>query len=273
MARTIRADAISAWRDRARYDRLLGFDKATWAWECLRRALGREPTLPRPVSWTMLRARPPLCVLNVHRCDCACGGNCVLPLSAIGGLADFTGHVLWHPDIHAPVLTVVARPAPSDASEPFDLHTLCYPTVVLRDPDGRGEYALIADGPRCIRIEIRSGTLLDGPVELDYHLPGDGRVSAKILTLRRLTALCRLGRFPETLFPPERRARRWAMALQAWDGRLAGASHRDIARVIHGEATVRDHWYGKSDHMRTQIKRLLRTANALIGGGWRHLLR
>jgi len=274
MATIIRADAsASAWRDRARYDRLLGFDRATWAWECLRRALGRDPAAPRDVSWTMLRDRPPLCLLTVHRRDCPCGCKCALPLSAIGGLADFAGHVLWRPDLHAPVLAVAARPAPPDTPEPFDLHALRFPTVVLRDQAGGGEYALIADGPRCIRIEIRSGTLLDGPVQLDYHLPGDAHVDAKILTLRRLTALCRLGRFPATLFPPERRARRWALALQAWDGRQAGASHRDIARVIHGHAAVREAWLGKSDYMRTHIKRLLRTADALIGGGWRNLLR
>lgn len=154
----------------------------------------------------------------------------------------------------------------------FDLNALCHPIVVLRSA-GAGEHVLIADGPRCIRIEVRSGTLLDGPVRLDYRVPRDGDVEAKILTLRRLTALCRLGRFPVTLFPPERRARRWAQALQAWDGRQAGASHRDIARVIHGEATVRDAWAGESDYLRTHVKRLLRTADAMIDGGWRHLLR
>lgn len=37
MAGMIQADVLSAWRDRARYDRLAGFDRATWAWECLRR--------------------------------------------------------------------------------------------------------------------------------------------------------------------------------------------------------------------------------------------
>lgn len=159
-----------------------------------------------------------------------------------------------------------------EADDVFDLRALCHPTVVLRSA-GAGEHMLIADGPRCIRIEVRSGTLLDGPVQIDYHVPGDSHVEAKIMTLRRLTALCRLGRFPVKLFPPERRARRWAMALQAWDGRQAGASHREIASVIHGKAIVRRDWLGTSDYLRTHVKRLLRTADALIGGGWRLLLR
>jgi hypothetical protein len=268
MARTIRADAASAWRDRARYDRLLGFDKATWAWECLRRALGRDAALPCTPSWTLLRARPPLCVLTLRNSDRACSR--VVPLAAIG-MDAFTGHVFWCGELPAPVLAVDAWPAAADMPDAFDLHALPYPIVVLRHADG-GERVLIADGPRCIRVEVRNGTLLSGPVRLDFHVPGNGHVDAKIMTLRRLNALCRLGRFPVTLFPPERRARRWALALQAWDGRQAGASHRELAIVLHGEATVRDHWYGKSDHMRTSIKRLLQTANTLIGG-WRHLLR
>jgi len=270
MARTIRADAASAWRDRARYERLKGFDKATWAWECLRRALGRELALPCHPTLRLLRARPPLCVLTVHRCDCACSR--VVPLAAIDGMDHFAGHVFWCGDLPAPVLSVDAWPAAPGLPDAFDLRAVPYPVVVLSRRRGR-EHVLIADGPRCIRVEVRNGTLLNGPVRLDFHVPRDGQVEAKILTLRRLTALCRLGRFPVTLFPPERRARRWAMALQAWDGRQTGASHREIARVLHGETAVRDAWLGKSDFMRTHIKRLLRTANALIGGGWRHLLR
>ncbi|MET4898739.1 DUF2285 domain-containing protein [Sphingomonadaceae bacterium jetA1] len=268
MTGTNRADAVSAWRDRARYDRLLDFDRATWAWEWLRRTLDPEPGLPRRASWTMLRARPPLCVLTLGRRAC----GCVLPLGPLSGLADFAGHVCWCADPIGPVLTVDARSARRGAADLFDLHALHHPAIVLRHREG-GEHVLIADGPRCIRITVRKGTLLAGPVQLDYHLSGGGPLDTRILTLRRLTALRRLGRFPRTLFPPERRARRWAMALQAWDGRRAGASHREIACVLHGDVLVREQWLGRSDHLRTHIKRLLRTADMLIGGGWRHLLR
>lgn len=268
MATIIRADAASAWRDRARYDRLLGFDRATWAWQCLRRSMGRDPAPPRAASWRMLRADPPLCLLTIGRTM----RRRMMPLAVMDDLAGFAGHVFWCADQHAPVLAVHATPVPSGEADVFDLRALGHPVVVLRHRDG-GEHVLIADGPRCIRIEVCSGTLLGGPVRLDYHLPGDADVEARLLTLRRLTALCRLGRFPRMLFPPERRARRWAMALQAWDGRQTGASHREIAIVLHGRQRVHCDWLGTSDYLRTHIKRLLRTADALIGGGWRHLLR
>lgn len=168
MVEIIRADAASAWRERTRYNHLLGFDRATWAWECLRRSLGHEPAVPPGVSWTMLRADPPLCVLTFTQ-SCK-RQNDALPLAAFAGLADFAGHVFWCAELHAPVLAVDARSISPDAAEAFDLHTLRQPIVVLRSRDG-GEHVLIADGPRCIRTEVRSGTLLGGPVRLDYHLP------------------------------------------------------------------------------------------------------
>ncbi|WP_414719716.1 DNA -binding domain-containing protein [Tsuneonella suprasediminis] len=77
---------------------------------------------------------------------------------------------------------------------------------------------------------------------------------------------------PAQLFPPERRARRWARALQAWDGRMVGASHREIASVLYGHKVVRHDWYGPSDYQRTHVRRLLQTADGLIRDGWRKLL-
>lgn len=264
----IQADAASAWRDRTRYDRLLGFDKATWAWECLRRSLGSEAVALRRARWRMLRTNPPLCVLTIGPRS-VCRGP--FPLAVPDDIAGLAGHVFWCGELHPPVLAVDAMPAPGGAVDAFHLRALHHPAVVLCHRGG--EHLLIADGACCIRIEVRSGTLLKGPVRLDYRLSADANIAAKLLTLRRLIALCRLGRFPRTLFPLERRARRWMLALQAWDGRHAGASHKEIACVIHGTALVERDWLGRSDYLRTHVKRLLRTADTLIGGGWRHLLR
>lgn len=194
-----------------------------------------------------------------------------MPLAVLSDAGVFTGHVVWCADSHAPVLKVHAKSLTDEEAVGFDLRALRHPAIVLR-PRGKGEHVLIADGPRCIRIEVRKGTLLAGPVQLEFLIPGDHGMETRVLSLRRLAALHRLGRFPRTLFPPEQRARRWARALQAWDGRKAGASHRDIACALFGDKAVRSDWDGTSDYQRTQVKRLLQTANMMIGGGWRKLL-
>jgi len=103
----------SEWRDRARYDRLTGFDQATWAWECLRRAIGKDCQLFREAGGLLLRAEPPICLLNGELCDWT--GTEPLPLAIFKDCADFAGHVFWRAAHHPPVLVVRAHP--SDANK------------------------------------------------------------------------------------------------------------------------------------------------------------
>lgn len=169
------------------------------------------------------------------------------------------------------ILPVEAHPvAAGERADAFDLLRVPHPASVLRSKDG--EHVIIADGPRCIRLDVVAGSLLGGPVRLGYRLSGFADVEAKALTLRRLLALKRLGRLPRSLFPPERKAARWALALQAYDGARAGASQREIASVLFGSSIVRADWNGSS-HLRTRIQRLVQAAGRMISGGYRDLLR
>jgi hypothetical protein len=170
------------------------------------------------------------------------------------------------------VLPVEAYPAAAiDDDDAFNLLSVPHAVTVLRSLDG--EHVLITDGPRSIRLDVIVGSMLCGPVRLDYRLSGFDGVEAKVITLRRLLALWRLGRLPLSLFPPERKARRWAMVLQAYDGMQAGASQREIAIALFGEKRVRQDWDGPSDYLRLRVQRLVRNGKNMIGGGYRVLLR
>lgn len=59
--------------------------------------------------------------------------------------------------------------------------------------------------------------------------------------------------------------------LQALDGKLAGASQRDVAEVLFGITTVAERWYDDSD-LRAQVRRLIRRGQTLMGGEYRRLL-
>ena len=154
----------------------------------------------------------------------------------------------------------------------FDLHRFDSLATVLRSPDGH-EHLFLSDGAHHLQIEVTAGTLLDGPVRFHYELSGFKHIEAKTLTLRRLILLRRLGRFPRGLYPPERRARRWAMALRAHDAAGAGATHREIAAALFGEKVVKEDWCSRSDYLRLRVQRLVRTADKLVNGGYRDLLR
>jgi hypothetical protein len=59
--------------------------------------------------------------------------------------------------------------------------------------------------------------------------------------------------------------------LQAIDGRLAGATHREIAEVLFGPETVAQRWRDDGE-LRAQIRRWLHRATSFIEGGYHQLL-
>ena len=167
-----------------------------------------------------------------------------------------------------------AVPANPDDPDAFDLGRLACPILVLRDTSGV-EHLLVGDGTCHVRLDVTSGTMLEGPVRLRFEFAGLAGMEAKLLTLRRLVALVRLGRFPRGLFPlpPAPRARRWMMALRALDARRAGATHREIAAALFGESRVAADWDGSSAYLRCRVQRLIRLGEALVQGAYRDLLR
>lgn len=132
---------------------------------------------------------------------------------------------------------------------------------------------LIGDGRHRVQLEVRGRSLLAGPVSLHYDLSGFRDIEPKLLTLRQLIAFRRLQRFPQSLFPPERRAERWRLALRALDAHRAGLHPREIAAVLFGPTAVRRDWDGPSDYLRSRVRRAIAAGERLANGGHLDLLR
>ena len=183
-----------------------------------------------------------------------------------------TAAVFWRSDVAKTVLSVEARPVSRGDGDGFDLSRLSCIVTVLRTGDGT-EHVLLGDGVHRVQLEVRHGSLLEGPVRLRYDLAGFESVEPKLMTLHRFIALRRLGKFPRSLFPPERRAHRWIAALRALDGSRAGASPREIAAALFGADTVRNDWDGASDYLRSRVRRATAAGERLASGGHLDLLR
>jgi hypothetical protein len=179
--------------------------------------------------------------------------------------------LFWRSDVDSSVVIVDAEPIPPTHVDAFDIARFAAKADVITDTSGR-EVVLLADGGHNIQLEVRSGTVASGPARLRYDLAGFGHLDAKVRTLIRLNALRRLGRFPNSLFPPEPGAKKWAKALQAYDGMVAGASQREIATVIFSARLVEEEWGGRSDFLRLRVQRLLGYARNMVAGGYRKLL-
>ena len=144
--------------------------------------------------------------------------------------------------------------------------------TVLRTGNGV-EHVLLGDGIHRIQLQVRKRSLLEGPSGLRYDLADFEGVEPKLMTLQRLIALRRLGRFPRSLFPPEHRAPRWAAALRAFDAIRAGASPREIAAALFGADAARRDWDGASDYLRSRVRRAIAAGERLVNGGHLDLLR
>lgn len=179
--------------------------------------------------------------------------------------------ILWRADCDPTVLAVSASRAGRSDPTAFDFARIVHAIHIFHDAVGI-EHLVIGDAAHHLRLDVVQGGVLDGPVRLRYRLADGRALPAKILTLRRLLGLERLGRFPRLLYPPDPYAPRWARAMQAFDGRRLGASHREIAAVLYGDAIVDANWRGRSDYLRSRVQRALRFAGTLVDSGYRRLL-
>ena len=179
--------------------------------------------------------------------------------------------VFWRADVNPAVLPVDACPVSHGAKDAFDVRGLAHPAIVLGLDDGV-EHVLLGDGIHRIQLEVRQRSLLEGPLRLRYDIAGFAGVEAKLMTLQRLMTLRRLGRFPRSLFPPQRRAHRWIMALRAFDGSRAGANPREIAAALFGNNAVRNDWAGESDYLRSRVRRAIAVGEGLANGGYLRLM-
>jgi hypothetical protein len=153
----------------------------------------------------------------------------------------------------------------------FDLAAL--PLAVTVVTGEAGERVALCDGYRRISLEVTKGTLLDGPVRVRFVLDHASGVDRRILTLRRLVMLLETGKIPKSLFPREPRARRWLIALRAFDAMACGASQREIAEELFAPLYRGGRWKTDSEFLRLRVNRLLGLARRMVADEYRLLLR
>ena len=252
-------ELAAGWKDAAAYAPLLAADRSIFAWEWLRRDPGyraaalaalegatADGEAPRPEHWGLHAFEDP-------------------------ELAAPSARPVWRSDIHPLVLPVLA----AGSGGPPDMLDLARlgPIVTLVTARAGREHLLLSDGLRAIRIDVLTGTLLEGPVRLRYLIAGLASAEAPLLTLRRLLALGRTGRFSRSLHPRETRARRWVLALRASDALDAGADQREMASVLLSRTAGEPRWRSNASSVRSQVQRLVRGARRMAAGGYLDLLR
>ncbi|MCQ0970967.1 DUF2285 domain-containing protein [Paracoccus sp. TK19116] len=172
--------------------------------------------------------------------------------------------VIWSPLSNPAVLMLGATPdflTPSPAALSLDL------VDVICGPEGAYGTCHAGDG---VQYLILADTDADAQpaiiLPLDDDLPD--RLEA-ILRLWHMLAAKPVRRDPR-MTPYQRR--RFRLMMQAADGNADQATYREIAIAIYGEDRVRaEPW--KTSALRASVIALVRSAAALIDGGYQDLLR
>ena len=176
---------------------------------------------------------------------------------------------MWRGDAGMPVLHATAR-ADDARSTGIDVTALPGLQHILIDPDGCQHLVLRAHGV-ALQIEIDGADVIRGPVNLVLHAAHQRlrRAGRQLIMVDRFLS----GTAPRS--PPKpiwtSQARKLRDAIIALDGRAAGASHREVASVIYGQAKVESQWgpAGLRDLVRRDLDRGLKLAM----GGYRDVLR
>jgi len=239
--------AAPDWGDLSAYTYLMAGDRSAFAWEWLRRSPEYQIAAVTPSSSP---AQFGLCRFEDPK------------------LSAMEGYPIWRSESDPSVLSTVAHPV--CGGEAFDITVLQRWTVV--QIDAQGEHWRIGHDLRSIRLDIIQGTLREGPVQLEYRIGGLADAIPAVLTLQRFIALACTRRWPAKLFPREVRATRWIATLRAHDAVMAGASQREIAARLFGDAVIGPHWRTTAPSYRLRVQRLVAGARAMANGGWRTFL-
>jgi hypothetical protein len=170
-------------------------------------------------------------------------------------------HWLTYPGT-AVLEAVAKRPRPGTpagfvlADHPSIRHVVIGPDAV--------EQLLIRTSERSLTIRVTGHRASWAPVGLKFVISAESNVKE---------AAAVLASYPDLLTMRSRWVKKTSEqmltrdAFIAFDGRLAGASHREVAEVIYDLKDVRAEWSGRGGWMKERMRRALAKGQALCHGG------
>ena len=173
---------------------------------------------------------------------------------------------IWSAAVDPYVLNVRARPhlgaGHSSIGQAFDLRRFHARAVSC----ATSEYVRIDHYGKVLRLDVATGTVLDGPVSLAFELSLGPHMAAQLKALRDFGAL--FMKSGSATLPTQGRLSVQLLALQAQDARLTGASLREIAEKLLGKGD----WPGAGEYRKSKARRLVAMGAALVWAGPRAIL-
>ncbi|WP_157219179.1 DNA -binding domain-containing protein [Flavisphingomonas formosensis] len=179
--------------------------------------------------------------------------------------------LFWSDAVEPGQLSVDAAPASIGDSDAIDFGAFDRPSRLLVDAAGK-EHWVLAERGTALSLHICSGTVLRGPVRLNFLLSGFRHLDAQLSTLRGLLTLARTGHLPSRASGSQQVVKYLHM-IQTLDWLEENISTRDIAVRFFGRLRVAQDWRQGSDYLRLRIQRLIRSARSMQRYDYRKLLK
>lgn len=237
------------WRPTAAYLYLLYLDPIGLAWEYLRR---------NPAYCCEWRARDETPAHEVERWGCHVDDPAL-------DARDI--HVDWRP--RPPTQVKLEMDVESSSCWPFSLWRI--PGFKSLQHHGHHLTLTVQIHRQIFRLTLSPNLQEGQPFAFSVPAHADPRASWPALSAVRELLNPEKPFRPKPSARPDRQAILHMRTLQALDGELAGASHREIAEVIFGREDVFQRWATDSE-LRAHIRYLLRRGRKLVNDGYRALL-
>jgi hypothetical protein len=175
--------------------------------------------------------------------------------------------LVWLPQLDPATVLLIPAPGPFSASR--SLGSL---TPLFRRHASDGEHWVVSDDNGRFALLLLGGVEIDTPVA--SVSPFDANFAARADPALRLWRLSTGERSIRSADPfTQLQRQQLVFALRALDAHLAGATYREIAEVLFGEARVPTGSSWKTHDLRGRTIRLVRAGLRLMRGGYLDLLR
>jgi hypothetical protein len=268
-------EAVQApdWRERNNYDYMDSLAKRDWSWEGLRRNenLNRDWRTAH-TTFEPVETRGRVTIIKCHRSDTLLD-RWGLIYSDTPRLDARSARVVWRPDFYAGVLSTTALVADKlGDAQCFCLSAVKCPSLLFLRPGDRQHVMFLGEG-RGLQLAVHGASLLN-PVRLLIDVaPGPRAAHIQTGLLKCFNDLGIEGRMKPRYALRRIAARRLKTVLQALDGAMAGASHREIAVSIYGQERVTADWSDPKENLKDHIRKTVRRGFRLMSGGYRSFLR